>query len=416
MAIDVLKRQGKSAVTGLLGKNLRRVAGNIGSVMRGDEGSESSETAALNRSKQSTKMLSFPIDVGADPGIGNNGHYIMFFINEQTHAKLKFGNEAGESSGGETGVGNILGEAQIRKMIGLEKIFNEKFGGFVGNFVPDKISKYFIKGLTDTTMGAKSGKSGRIKTEVKHTNKEAHRINTTVNVQRKATTRLDTAISMYMPMSVKVKYNAKYEDIKMGAITGETMDIADTLMNDGTIEQNDIDKLAKEGGAAMEKTITKMIGNVPGLGGLREAAEMRKGVIYADRFELAFKGIDKRTFQYEFKMIPRSKDEADEIKKIINAFKLNMLPEFANSGSNRSGRSMTIPNTFDIQYMYQNAENNYLHKISTCYLQSMDVSYGGSRYKTFDGNADGAPPVETSISLTFKEIELITRERALEGF
>ena len=46
----------------------------------------------------------------------------------------------------------------------------------------------------------------------------------------------------------------------------------------------------------------------------------------------------------------------------------------------------------------------------------MDVSYGGSRYKTFDGNADGAPPVETSITLSFKEIELITREKATEGF
>ena len=33
MAIDVFKRQGKSAVTGLLGKNLRRIAGNIGSVI-----------------------------------------------------------------------------------------------------------------------------------------------------------------------------------------------------------------------------------------------------------------------------------------------------------------------------------------------------------------------------------------------
>ena len=46
----------------------------------------------------------------------------------------------------------------------------------------------------------------------------------------------------------------------------------------------------------------------------------------------------------------------------------------------------------------------------------MDVKYGGSRYTTFDGNADGAPPVETSITLEFKEIELITRERAVEGF
>ena len=87
MAIDVFKRQGKSAVTGLLGKNLRRIAGNIGSVMRGDIGSDSSEAAPLNRSKQSTKLLSFPLDVGADPGIGNHGHYIMFFINEQAKAK-----------------------------------------------------------------------------------------------------------------------------------------------------------------------------------------------------------------------------------------------------------------------------------------------------------------------------------------
>jgi hypothetical protein len=46
----------------------------------------------------------------------------------------------------------------------------------------------------------------------------------------------------------------------------------------------------------------------------------------------------------------------------------------------------------------------------------MDVTYGGSKYTTYDGNADGAPPVETSIKLTFREIELITRERVEEGF
>ena len=108
MAIDVFKRQGKSAVTGLLGKNLRRIAGNVGSVIRGEIGSESSETAPINRTKQSTKMLSFPIDVGADPGIGNHGHYVMFFINEQVNAKLKFGEEAENSGGGGTGGSGLV--------------------------------------------------------------------------------------------------------------------------------------------------------------------------------------------------------------------------------------------------------------------------------------------------------------------
>ena len=113
-------------------------------------------------------------------------------------------------------------------------------------------------------------------------------------------------------------------------------------------------------------------------------------------------------------MKPRSKKEADKIQDIIYAFKFNMLPEFV--GNNKMGRALITPNTFDIQYMYVNAENQYLHKISECYLSNMEVTYGGDKYKTFDGNAKGAPPVETSIELQFKEIELITREKVMEGF
>ena len=48
----------------------------------------------------------------------------------------------------------------------------------------------------------------------------------------------------------------------------------------------------------------------------------------------------------------------------------------------------------------------------------MSVSYGGDRYKTFspDPNSEGAQPVETQITLNFKDMELITRERVFEGY
>ena len=46
----------------------------------------------------------------------------------------------------------------------------------------------------------------------------------------------------------------------------------------------------------------------------------------------------------------------------------------------------------------------------------MTVSYGGDRFKTFAPRDDGAPVVETSLTLSFKELELITRERVEEGF
>ena len=148
---------------------------------------------------------------------------------------------------------------------------------------------------------------------------------------------------------------------------------------------------------------------------MREGAEAKAGAIISDRMELAFKGINKRQFQYTFKMIPRSQAEADEIRKIIFTFKQNMLPEFV--GGNRQGRRLRVPNTFDIQYMYKLHTNEYLHHISTCVLETMNVQYGGDRYKTFEAiEGEGAPPVEPSITLNFKEMELITRERVFEGF
>ena len=403
MAIDVFKRQGKSAVTGLLGKNLRRISGNIGSVLRGDIGSDSSETAPLNRSKKSTKMLSFPIDIGTDPGLGNNGHYVMFYINEQTNAKLKFGESESESGGSESGQASIANEAKRRGIEAKQKVFDNKKKEFLNQ--SQNPARFIISQDGTPTEAAK---------KIIHENKESNKIPTTVAINRKPTKRLDTVISLYMPMQVSVKYGATYTDTGMGVLTSGVVDVAEQLMDSGTLDKAKLESTAREGGVALEMAAVGMVGDLgPGMGGLKEAVEMKKGVIQTDRMELAFKGIDKRTFSYEFKFIPRSQDEADEIKKIINAFKFNMLPEMPQG---LQGRSMTVPNTFDISYMYQNAENNYLHKISTCFLENMDVKYGGSRYKTFDGNADGAPPVETSMSLTFKEIELITREKATEGF
>ena len=44
------------------------------------------------------------------------------------------------------------------------------------------------------------------------------------------------------------------------------------------------------------------------------------------------------------------------------------------------------------------------------------MCYGGDRNRTFTPNEEGAPPVETQITLDFAEIELITRERIREGY
>ena len=409
MAIDVLRRQGKSAVTGILGKNARRIAGNIGSVIRGDVGSgESSDFAPINRNKQATKMLSFPIDVGADPGIGNHGHYIMFFINEQEAAQLSFGGGFAEGNKQDAGLENIVSETRRRKLKATGKIFDEKRQSFLDSLIPNKISNQLIEGLDDITGGFGIGNKGRIKTEVKHQVRSQD--DQTVEFKRPPTKRLDTTIAMYMPPTVKTTYAAQYTDTSIALGTGAAITALKELEEgDREAGREKITQAFTEGAGGVGRAVANEID--PGIIAQLEAQE---GKILSDRMELAFKGVDKRKFSYDFKMMPRSKREADEVAEIIYAFKFHMLPEM--TGGDTSGRSLSYPSTFDIQYMYVNQENNYLHKISTCYLESMDITYGGARYTTFDGNEDGAPPVETNITLNFAEIELITRERVTEGF
>ncbi len=411
MAIDVFKRQGKSAVTGLLGKNLRRVAGNIGNVIRGDiGGADSSVTAPINRTQQSTKMLTYPIDVGADPGIGNNGHYIMFFINEQQSTKLKFGDETDKPEGAM----NIQKELQKRKIPAVVKQFDSKTGGFLQKAIANITSSNLLSGYTDVIGNLKTDTTGRIKHNPVIQKTRVDDKNSSIVVERAPTTRLDTAIAMYMPTDIKVSYGAEYTDTPIGQFTDAVVDVVQGGMSPEELQKSVANETGELGEYGIRQGL-KGLGEVPGFGGALEAKEMMEGVIFADRMELAFKGIGKRQFSYEFKMMPRSQAEADQIQEIIYAFKFNMMPEFV---GDTKGRKLKVPNTFDIQYMYQNAENSYLNKVSTCFLEKMDVSYGGERYKTFDASSTnaGAPPVETTISLNFLEIELITRERVAEGF
>ena len=367
-------------------------------------------------SKYSTQNLRFPRDVeNPDVGIGNHGHYILFSINTQERAKLRTsaigtGGSRADDPARDANIplylrnwdvvsgtykaasnANAIAKQQHADYVNLKRDANELAGDID------------ITGFYDELRGG-SVIDNRYQSK-----------GSTIKVKRAPTKRLKTQIAMYMPQQVNVTYGANYTDTEMGALTEEALNAYNNAIG-GRFRSAFENVLNMDQGIAeqLQKGLLASIGIIPGFGGAREAFEAKEGAIISDRLELAFKGINKRVFQYTFKMIPKNPQEADEIRKIVFAFKANMLPEFV--GGNRAGRRLVVPNTFDISYMYVGAENDYLHKISTCVLENMNVTYGGDRYKTFEGRQDGAPPVETTITLNFKEMELITRERVLEGF
>ena len=408
---------GRRVATQVVNNGLQKVAGNVkGLLSGGKKAADSSDFRDLNSQGSDTKTFQFPLDVTQGPGLGNHGHYIMFFINEQKHAKLRFSGGVAQKNGED-----LIAESIER---GIPAYINEMVSDVKSGTEKSVVSKvantsaYFGGGLNTDLSNLSSYQSvnplmGDIAQGLTPTQTEGDKV---ISIKRPATKRLDTAIALYMPNAINVTYGSRYLDTEISPLGAAAGDIGVDILEGrgsfkGALEKLQ-EKLPQE---AQRRVITRalQLGDAVGLTGAREAFEINRAEVVADRMELAFKNVNRRNFQYSFKMIPKNEKEADEIRKIIYAFKFNMLPEMT---SGRAGNTMGFPNTFDIEYRFLGKDNDYISRVSTCVLETMTVSYGGDRFKTFAPRDDGAPVVETSLTLSFKELELITRERVAEGY
>lgn len=256
------------------------------------------------------------------------------------------------------------------------------------------------------------------------------------------TKRVGTQIALYMPPSVSVSYKTKYGDVAISSTAEQAINTIGAVKNaEGLAAVGEGAKgVAKTVAAGGKKMAAGAAGTVTGglAPGLKELAFVQAGKIVTDKMELVFEGVERRNFSFEFNFIPKSRRESEQVDKIVSAFKIAMLPEYTSSFGAVVGaaigvgdtagvvdtgqdRTLSIPTTMDIKYYVQTedgtpVENRYLNRISTCYLQDMDVEYGGDRYTAYEHFGKGAPPQQTKITLSFQEIEIITKEAAREGY
>ena len=430
MALNTLKYSLKSQFTSIANSGIRASFDKLRDIVSDSfdnaSSSKNGEVNGVANFGEKTPIFSFPLNVASDPKnpMGNHGHYILFYINKQEPAQLNFG-EKGESafSDGTQAVVEQTRQVSIPQYIrelnpsGLFEYVGRRYDEGLGDILNEDFKRGTIL-LGGDNAGIMAGTVPR--SDIVKGLKEkgfSGIAESMVRVKRAPTTRLETAIAMYMPPSVNVSYAANYVDTEIGAFSVGAGAAIKEFNRTGKLAagaRSFLDTVPDELKNVAARQILGAIGSIiPGTQGLEEVAGMATGQIIADRMELAFKGLPKRGFQYTFKMIPKSEQEAEEIRKIVFTFKANMLPEVREG---TAGRGMIVPNTFDIRYMYMNRDNDFLHKISTCVLESMNVTYGGDRYRTFPDAGDGTPPVETTMTLNFKELELITKERVYEGF
>ena len=128
------------------------------------------------------------------------------------------------------------------------------------------------------------------------------------------------------------------------------------------------------------------------------------GIVPNSNMELLFQGPTLRSFGFNWRMSPRSKEEARNVKRIIRMFKQGSAPRKLNSQSGAGAASLFLgtPNVFKLSYKTGNKEISGLNKFKICALVNMSVVYAPDGQ--WAAYAEGQP-VSVQMSLNFQEIE-----------
>jgi len=220
-------------------------------------------------------------------------------------------------------------------------------------------------------------------------------------------------VTLYMPRGLKNSDSLNYSEVDYGLI-----------------------KSAMEGNLAalIPGMAKKLAGFVDGLAEITatelntaEAVTSITGAVRNPRKEQLFQGVGFRSFDFTFNIFPKSRKESHDLMEMVKLFRFHAHPEIA------PGQAFyTFPSEFqitfvDLTYPTNNPfqfltgpsdgviakENAWINKIGRCALTNVGVDYFPlDSMSTFP---DGAP-TSVALTLTFTEMETMSRGHIKEGF
>ncbi len=317
--------------------------------------------------------IRFPRDLGNT----DNGHYMIFYIISNTHSKF------------------------------ADKQFNEQLLGSA--FVTETAVGDFD---SETTYNVARLRDGRTNSAVKIGRPTKNSVTSERSTHSVAT----AAVALYMPPGINVKYGVDngQTDLGIAGVGARTGVAVAGAKND---EEQMKAFLSGLGGVGMEAAKRLGIGTLEAFGAGDVGGAITKITGFAENpfSEVVFKGVGHRDFSYTYNLTARNKEEVEDINKIITLFKYHMHPSL--NFDVAGGRYFKVPSEFEIHYAYQGQINNYLNKISRCVLTGCEVNYGGDEFTTFRKfDSDGAAPVQISMTLSFTETEIMTKETIAQGY
>ena len=349
-------------------------------------------------------ILQYPLDLSSD----GNSHFILFHAKKMTAPKLSFSSKEIDATQ------KALQEAQ-RDLKALKGQSNRSSDRDINETFVDATNKDIVnlqkkltslKSIRNTGAGSAFAKAGE------GSGKSIREL-----ITDSGSIQTVKSIALHFPPSIQQSYDLKYNEQSVSPQAAFGASIIAAFMAQGILG----DKINNALNPAYD--LAKSAANRMGLSALDAAAPgssiffaLNRGKVFAPKMEVMFEGIGKRSFSYSFIFNPSSEEEAEEVHRIITAFRYHAAADFA-SETNAFGFELTIPDVFDIEYYTNgNQENGYLHKIGTCSLEKVDVTYGGDKLTWHPTTSDGAPPTKTTMTLNFRELRTVTKAAIEQGF
>lgn len=368
-------------------------------------------------------VLRYPQELGSSPDLKN---YVVFYINVR---------ERDTSAQYEKKIGTInIPKAKLTKQNRTVTTEAKDFKGLAGATGAAVLGQ-FLGGsfLANVAAGSGTAAIANNKTASDFAGKVFNSITESVtgassNLQM---VRLKKIIALHMNNKPSSSYQATYEDVDMGILSGILRQAgtgSDILTKLGNIDTSSISSFMSSSGDALAagaapfgalgfKNLREV--DILGTGSVGENISRSMAIATNPFKEQLFRNMGFRTFAFDYVFLPKSKNEALMVRNIVNTFKYYMHP-----GMNPANPYwLTYPAEFDISFHSYGSPNEYLHKISSCVLTNLDVDFGSDNdFMTFkpDEDVNGVTragyPTEITLKLQFTELEVLTRNRVGEGY
>lgn len=341
--------------------------------------------------KYDVQNLSYPEDLFSSDGYRYGGHYTIFYINVAEDSKLIKENKV------ETV--DIAADERLRASI-------NQAGLDTKNVVAGSAVLGAAAGTILGSLGGTGGGAGGITGGVlggAAAGVVAAAAGGKLSRQQK---RLKSAIALHVPNALNIRYSTTWNEEETGAFQAAAM-----LTEGGmkalseSVQNGSVNMQSLTGPAASVATALAL--NAPG--GVGSGLSAASGLAPNPKKEQIFKGVDFRTFTFEYQFSPRSEKELENVNRIIQTFKLHMHPEFKDAAS----FVFIYPSEFDIHYYYNQGENQYLHRHTSCVLKDMNINYTPNGM--FTSFYNGAP-TQITVQLTFVELAILTKDQILQGY